>query len=63
LDFPFIIPVGAIVFLAINYQDKIFGKKSFDISVKTSTHRIVEKPVLKKDTVKADSAKIQKKIL
>lgn len=59
--FLFIIPVGAIVFLAINYQDKIFGKKSFDISVKTSTHRIVEKPVLKKDTVKADSAKIQKK--
>jgi hypothetical protein len=46
--FLFIIPVGAIVFLAINYQDKIFGKKSFDISVKTSTHRIVEKPVLKK---------------
>ena len=59
--FLFIIPVGAIVFLAINYQDKIFGKKSFDISVKTSTHRIVEKPVLKKDTVMADSAKIQKK--
>lgn len=59
--FLFIIPVGAIVFLAINYQDKIFGKKSFDISVETSTHRIVEKPVLKKDTVKADSAKIQKK--
>lgn len=59
--FLFIIPVGAIVFLAINYQDKIFGRKSFDISVKTSTHRIVEKPVLKKDTVKADSAKIQKK--
>ena len=59
--FLFIIPVGAIVFLAINYQDKIFGKKSFDISVKTSTHRIVEKPILKKDTVKADSAKIQKK--
>lgn len=59
--FLFIIPVGAIVFLAINYQDKIFGKKSFDISVKTSTHRIVEKPVLKKDTVKADSAKFQKK--
>lgn len=59
--FLFIIPVGAIVFLAINYQDKIFGKKFFDISVKTSTHRIVEKPVLKKDTVKADSAKIQKK--
>ena len=59
--FLFIIPVGAIVFLAINYQDKIFGRKSFDISVETSTHRIVEKPVLKKDTVKADSAKIQKK--
>ena len=59
--FLFIIPVGAIVFLAINYQDKIFGKKSFDISVETSTHRIVEKPVLKKDTVKADSAKIQNK--
>lgn len=59
--FLFIIPVGAIVFLAINYQDKIFGKKSFDISVETSTHRIVEKPVLKKDTVKADSAKIQQK--
>ena len=59
--FLFIIPVGAIVFLAINYQDKIFGKKSFDISVKTSTHRIVEKPILKKDTVKVDSAKIQKK--
>lgn len=59
--FLFIIPVGAIVFLAINYQDKIFGKKSFDISVETSTHRIVEKPVFKKDTVKADSAKIQKK--
>ena len=59
--FLFIIPVGAIVFLAINYQDKIFGKKSFDISVKNSTHRIVEKPILKKDTVKADSAKIQKK--
>lgn len=59
--FLFIIPVGAIVFLAINYQDKIFGKKSFDISVETSTHRIVEKPILKKDTVKVDSAKIQKK--
>lgn len=59
--FLFIIPVGAIVFLAINYQDKIFGKKSFDISVKTSTHRIVKKPILKIDTVKADSAKIQKK--
>ena len=38
--FLFIIPVGGILFLAIMYQDKIFGKKSFDMTIKTSTHRI-----------------------
>ena len=66
--FLFILPVGAIIYLAINYQDQIFGKKSFDdVSVKTSTHRIPEKPkvnpTLQKDslqTSKTDSLRISK---
>ena len=54
----------------INYQDQIFGKKSFDdVSVKTSTLRIPEKPKVnpivpkKKDslqTSKTDSLRISK---
>lgn len=59
--FLFIIPVGGILFLALTYQDKIFGKKSFDMSVKTSTHRIEEKPLIKKDSAKKDSIKSFKK--
>ena len=66
--FLFILPVGAIIYLAINYQDQIFGKKSFDdVSVKTSTHRIPEKPkvnpTLPKDSLqssKTDSSRISK---
>ena len=66
--FLFILPVGAIVYLAINYQDQIFGKKSFDeVTVKTSTHRIPEKPkvnpIVPKDslqTSKTDSLRISK---
>lgn len=59
--FLFIVPVGGIVFLALNYQDKIFGKKSFDMSVKTSTHRIEKKPLVVKVSVKKDSTKTLKK--
>lgn len=59
--FLFIIPVGGILFLALTYQDKIFGKKSFDMSVKTSTHRIEKKSVIKKDSAKKDSIKSLKK--
>ena len=59
--FLFIIPVGGILFLALMYQDKIFGKKSFDMTIKTSTHRIEEKPLIKKDFAKIDSIKSFKK--
>lgn len=59
--FLFIIPVGGILFLAIMYQDKIFGKKSFDMTIKTSTHRIEEKPLINKDPAKIDSIKSFKK--
>lgn len=59
--FLFIIPIGGILFLALTYQDKIFGKKSFDMSVKTSTHRIEEKPLIKKDSAKKYSTKSLKK--
>lgn len=46
--FLLIIPVLGIVYLAFTQQELLFGKKSFNnISVQTSTHRIV------KDTVKA----------
>jgi nucleoid DNA-binding protein len=45
--FLLIIPVLAIVYLAFTQQELLFGKKSFNnVSVQTSTHRIV------KDTVK-----------
>lgn len=53
--FLFILPVGAILFFALNNSDKIFGKKSFDMSVKTSTHRIENKPVIDSSKVKTDS--------
>lgn len=55
--FLFILPVGGILYLAIGYQEKIFGKKSFDMSVKNSTHRIEKKFVIKKDSTKKDSIK------
>ena len=55
--FLFIIPVGGIIYLALNYKDKIFGKKSFDMSVKTSTQRI-EKDSINKDSSAKDSLKI-----
>lgn len=55
--FLFIIPVGGIIYLALNYKDKIFGKKSFDMSVKTSTQRI-EKDSINKDSSAIDSLKI-----
>lgn len=55
--FLFIIPVGGVIYLALNYKDKIFGKKSFDISAKTSTHRI-EKDSTNKDSSAKDSLKI-----
>lgn len=58
--FLFIVPVGAILYLALTNKDKIFGKKSFDISVKTSTHRIEEKTHIKKDSTKIDTLKISK---
>lgn len=61
--FLLILPVGGILFLTINYQEKIFGKKSFDMSVKTSTHRIEEKHTMKIDSTKNfknDSLKISK---
>lgn len=42
--FLFIFPVGAMLYLALNYSEKFFGKNSFEnISVKTSTHRISTK--------------------
>lgn len=56
-SFLFIIPVGGIIFLALNHKDKIFGKKSFDISTKTSTHRI-ERDSVTNDTLKKDSVKV-----
>lgn len=56
--FLFIIPAGGILFLALNYQDQIFGKKSFNLSVKTATHRIEKAPV--KIEVPKDSIKIVK---
>ncbi len=58
-SFLLIIPVGAILYLALNYQDQLFGKKSFGLTVKTSTHRI-EKTPIKKDSLKKDSVKIAK---
>ena len=57
--FLFIIPVGGIVYLALTNKDKIFGKKSFEVSVKTSTHRIEKDTVKKKTAVIKDSAKIK----
>lgn len=53
--FLFILPIGALLYLALTYPDKIFGKKSFDISVKTSTHRIEKKAVIDSSKVKIDS--------
>lgn len=53
--FLFILPVGALIFLGLKYQDQLFGKKSFGVvSVKTTTHRIDESPTIK-DSVKTDS--------
>lgn len=52
--FLLILPIGALIFLGLNYQEEIFGKKSFDISTKTSTHRIENK----KDSAKTDSVKV-----
>ncbi len=53
--FLIIIPVAALIFLAVTQQERIFGKKSFDdLSVKTSTHRIVT------DTIKTDT--LQQKV-
>jgi hypothetical protein len=52
--------------LAINYQDKIFGKNLLMMLVKTSTHRIPEKPKVNPtvkrflQTSKKDSLKISK---
>ena len=59
-SFLFIIPLGVVLFLALNYQEQIFGKKSFNVSVKTSTHRIENRSV-KKDSIKKDTAKVQVK--
>ena len=57
----FILPVGAIIYLAINYQDQKKKKKSFDdVSVKTSTHRIPEKPKVN-PTIQKDSLQTSKK--
>lgn len=47
--FLLIIPVGGMIYMALNYKDKIFGKKSFDRSAKIST------PEIKKDQTKIDS--------
>ncbi len=59
-SFLFIIPLGGVLFLALNYQEQIFGKKSFNVSVKTSTHRIENRSV-KKDSIKKDTAKVHLK--
>ena len=53
--FLFILPVGALLYLALTYPDKIFGKKSFDMSVKTSTHRIEKNATIDSSKVKIDS--------
>lgn len=58
--FLFILPVGALLYLALNYPDKIFGKKSFDISVKTSTHRIEKKSEKDSTIINKDSLKNSK---
>ena len=57
--FLLIIPVGAILYLSINYKDKIFGKKSFNLSVKTSTHRIEKDTLNRKNLLNKDSVKVK----
>ena len=57
--FLLIIPVGAILYLSINYKDKIFGKKSFNLSVKTSTHRIEKDTLNRKNSLNKDSVKVK----
>ncbi len=57
--FLLIIPVGAILYLSINYKGEIFEKKSFDISVKTSTHRIEKDTLNRKNSLKKDSVKLK----
>jgi nucleoid DNA-binding protein len=53
--FLLILPIGGLLYLALNYPDKIFGKKSFDMSVKTSTQRIEKEAVIDSSKVKSDS--------
>lgn len=55
------IPIAGILLLAYSQRDRIFGKKSFDVSVKTSTHRIPKSSVTdstKQNQKKADSATV-----
>lgn len=55
------IPIAGILLLAYTQRDRIFGKKSFDVSVKTSTHRIPKSSVTdstKQNQKKADSATV-----
>ncbi len=55
------IPIAVILLLAYSQRDRIFGKKSFDVSVKTSTHRIPKSSVTdstKQNQKKADSATV-----
>lgn len=57
------IPIAGILILAYSQRDRIFGKKSFDVSVKTSTHRIPKAAPVKTDSlhqnqIKADSANV-----
>ena len=66
------IPVAGLIYLAITQKEMLFGKKSFDnVSVQTSTHRIVEDTLkikqaaalkaktdsIRKDSLKQDSIK------
>lgn len=56
--FLLILPVAGLIFLAFTQRDRLFGKQSFsDISVRTSTGRIKDKPVSK--PVKKDSITVQ----
>lgn len=63
--FLFILPVGGLIYLAISNQELLFGKKSLQLSVTTSTQRIQEKKLepVKRDPLQTqDSLKTEKPI-
>lgn len=57
------IPIAGILILAYTQRERVFGKKSFDFPVKTSTHRISKAAPVKTDSlqqnqIKADSTSV-----